>query len=81
LQIEYYDFVDIHLLTIEACGISTFITVLLLVGMCCTCKCGKDLEITKIKPKQNDEKYNRVADEPSSLENSQSEIMRRRVGP
>jgi hypothetical protein len=41
--------------------------------MCCTCKCRKNIDITKVKPKVNDEKYNRVADEASSLENSASE--------
>lgn len=50
--------------------LSTFIALLLLVGICKTCTCSNDPDTIK------DEKYNKVENEPSSIiEDSGSDIM------
>lgn len=69
----YLDFFNIHYLVCEVVFLSTIIAILLLMGVCKTCSCSKD---DKLKPKQNDEKYNKVENEPSSmLEDSGSDII------
>ena len=65
----YLGFFDVHLMTIEAFVISTYISILLLVGIIKTCKCSGGNSISSVSPKKiNDDKTYNELDNDGSID-------------